>query len=55
MFGPVFGAAMIFGPTPEGLSEIGWRIGAVGVMMAIWWMAGAAPGAVHLRSDVSEN
>ena len=37
---------MVAGPTPQGLSEPGWWVAAVGIWMAVWWMTEALPLAV---------
>ena len=44
--GPALALLMTVLPPPEGLSADGWRIAAVGVLMAVWWMTEAAPLAV---------
>ena len=28
---------MMFSPAPSGLSDVGWDVAAVAVLMAIWW------------------
>jgi solute carrier family 13 (sodium-dependent dicarboxylate transporter), member 2/3/5 len=33
-------------PAPEGLDPAGWRVAALGVLMAVWWMSEAVPLAV---------
>lgn len=38
----VFGG-MLLAPAPEALGLEGWRVAAVGVLMAIWWMTEALP------------
>jgi len=38
----VFGG-MIAAPTPPGLSETGWNVAALTILMAIWWMTEALP------------
>jgi sodium-dependent dicarboxylate transporter 2/3/5 len=35
--------ALLVLPAPDGLSPAGWRVAAVGVLMAAWWMTEAAP------------
>ncbi len=37
---------MMASPAPDGLSQDGWWIGAVGIWMAVWWMTEALPLAV---------
>ncbi|NQU69370.1 MAG: DASS family sodium-coupled anion symporter [Rhodospirillales bacterium] len=44
--GPLLAAAMLLSPAPEGLSQQGWWIAGVGVLMAVWWMTEAVPLAV---------
>ncbi|MDP6707725.1 MAG: DASS family sodium-coupled anion symporter [Alphaproteobacteria bacterium] len=44
--GPLAAVALLASPAPDGLSEAGWRIAAVGVWMALWWMTEALPLAV---------
>ncbi|MCP4327273.1 MAG: DASS family sodium-coupled anion symporter [Alphaproteobacteria bacterium] len=50
LFGIIFGlaafAAMLVFPPPEGLNLAAWRVAAVAVLMAIWWLTEAAPVAV---------
>jgi len=36
-------AAMLLLPAPAGLSPVGWRVAAVAVLMATWWMTEALP------------
>jgi solute carrier family 13 (sodium-dependent dicarboxylate transporter), member 2/3/5 len=43
VLGPLAAAAMLAGLPPEGLSADGWRVAAVGVCMALWWMTEALP------------
>ena len=44
--GPMAAAAAVASPAPEGLSQDGWWIAAVGIWMAVWWMTEALPLAV---------
>ena len=37
---------MMFSPSPTGLSEIGWDVAAVAVLMAIWWATETVPVAI---------
>ena len=37
---------MMFLPAPSGLSEIGWDVAAVAVLMAIWWATETVPVAI---------
>ena len=37
---------MMFSPAPSGLSEIGWDVAAVAVLMAIWWATETVPVAI---------
>ena len=37
---------MMFSPAPSGLSEIGWDVAAVAVLMAIWWATETIPVAI---------
>ena len=44
----LWGGAALFAvllalPAPEGLSGAGWRVAAVGALMAVWWMTEALP------------
>jgi sodium-dependent dicarboxylate transporter 2/3/5 len=41
--GPALFLAMLALGPPEGLSPEGWRAGAVGVLMAVWWITEAIP------------
>ncbi|MDJ0949342.1 MAG: DASS family sodium-coupled anion symporter [Alphaproteobacteria bacterium] len=41
--GPVLATAILVSPAPEGLSQQGWWTGAVGLLMAVWWMTEALP------------
>ncbi|MBW2258596.1 MAG: anion permease, partial [Deltaproteobacteria bacterium] len=34
---------MLLAPTPEVLSDAGWRTAAVAVLMAVWWTSEAIP------------
>jgi sodium-dependent dicarboxylate transporter 2/3/5 len=34
---------MLLLPAPEGLSVLGWRVAAIGLLMAAWWMTEAVP------------
>jgi solute carrier family 13 (sodium-dependent dicarboxylate transporter), member 2/3/5 len=36
-------ALILLLPAPEGVSVAGWRVAAVGVLMAVWWMSEALP------------
>lgn len=38
--------AMIISPTPAGLSDIGWSVAAVAILMATWWATETIPVAV---------
>jgi len=38
---------MMFSPAPSGLSEVGWDVAAVAVLMAIWWALKQFP--LHYR------
>ncbi len=40
---PLVAAAMLLLPPPTGLDETGWRVAAVGLLMATWWMSEALP------------
>lgn len=44
--GPLLALLMLFADPPSGLSELGWRAAAIGVLMAIWWATEAVPIAV---------
>ncbi|MCP5115609.1 MAG: DASS family sodium-coupled anion symporter [bacterium] len=41
--GPLLAAAILVSPPPDGLTLEGWRTGAVGILMAVWWMTEALP------------
>lgn len=41
--GPVAAVALLLSNPPAGLSETGWRVAAVGVWMAVWWLTEAIP------------
>ncbi|HSL82562.1 MAG TPA: SLC13 family permease, partial [Thermoanaerobaculia bacterium] len=41
--GPALFALLLALPAPEGLSAAGWRVAAVGALMAVWWMTEALP------------
>ncbi|MDH3580354.1 MAG: anion permease, partial [Hyphomicrobiales bacterium] len=41
--GPLLAAAILVSPAPDGLSQQGWWTGAVGILMAAWWMTEALP------------
>ncbi|MEX2572057.1 MAG: DASS family sodium-coupled anion symporter [Gemmatimonadota bacterium] len=41
--GAIAFVVMLALPSPEGLPDEGWRMAAVGVLMAIWWMTEAIP------------
>ncbi len=41
--GPVVLVGMLLVPSPEGLSDAAWYTAAVGLWMAIWWIAEAIP------------
>ena len=43
---PLLTGVMLLLPAPEGLDEAGWRVAAVGLLMALWWMTEAVPLAV---------
>lgn len=43
VLGPLILVGMIFAPAPEGLSDAAWYTAAVGLWMAIWWIAEAIP------------
>lgn len=34
---------LVFAPAPDGLSAEGWRLAAVAVLMAVWWISEAIP------------
>ena len=34
---------MLVLPTPEGLSDAGWSVAAISLLMGIWWMTEAVP------------
>ena len=36
-------AVLLVLPAPEGLDATGWRVAAVGLLMAVWWMTEALP------------
>ena len=36
----------MFSPAPSGLSEVGWDVAAVAVLMAIWWATETVPVAI---------
>ena len=40
---PLAALALLLLPAPEGLGETGWRVAAVGLLMAAWWMSEALP------------
>ncbi|HEU0297974.1 MAG TPA: DASS family sodium-coupled anion symporter [Longimicrobium sp.] len=44
--GPAAFALLALLPAPGGLGAAGWRVAAVGVWMAVWWMSEAVPLAV---------
>lgn len=46
IIGPLVFVLMFISPSPEGLSDAGWRTAAVGLWMAIWWATEAIPVAV---------
>jgi len=46
VLGFVVTAIMLVLPPPAGLPPEGWRVAAVGVLMAIWWVSEAVPLAV---------
>ena len=41
--GPLFFAVILFIPHPETMNPEAWRVAAVGVLMAIWWVTEAIP------------
>jgi solute carrier family 13 (sodium-dependent dicarboxylate transporter), member 2/3/5 len=41
--GPVVFLIMLMMPVPEGLTEAAWKVAAVGIFMAIWWVSEAIP------------
>ena len=41
--GAVGCAALLALPAPDGLDPAGWRVAAVGLLMAVWWMTEALP------------
>ena len=43
LMGPIVAAAVLASPAPDGLSQQGWSIAAVGIWMAAWWMTEALP------------
>lgn len=43
LLGPALFAAMLLLPAPEGLAPVGWRVAAVAVLMAVWWVTEAVP------------
>ena len=42
---------MMFSPAPSGLSEVGWDVAAVAVLMAIWWATETVPVAITSVND----
>jgi len=43
LLGPVVAVLMLVLPEPTGLDPSGWRVAAVAVLMAIWWVCEALP------------
>lgn len=43
LLGPILFCVMLFVPAPAGLEPVGWRVAAVAVLMATWWMSEAVP------------
>ena len=43
LLGPLLCIAMLLLPTPEGLAPTGWKVAAVAVLMAVWWVSEAVP------------
>jgi sodium-dependent dicarboxylate transporter 2/3/5 len=43
LLGPALFCLMLFLPAPAGLEPVGWRVAAVAVLMATWWMTEAVP------------
>ncbi|NGM20103.1 DASS family sodium-coupled anion symporter [Roseomonas stagni] len=43
ILGPILFAVMLALPPPAGLEPVGWRVAAVAVLMATWWMTEAVP------------
>lgn len=41
--GPILFALVLISPPPAGLETSGWRIAAMGVLMAVWWITEAIP------------
>lgn len=41
--GPLLFAAMLMIPAPESMNPEAWRVAAVGVLMAVWWVTEAIP------------
>jgi len=41
--GPLLFAAMLMIPAPESMNAEAWRVAAVGVLMAVWWVTEAIP------------
>ena len=41
--GPILFVLFLLLPAPEGLSEAGWHVAAVGLLMAVWWITEAIP------------
>lgn len=41
--GPLILVLMLILPIPEGMTDVGWRTAAVGVLMATWWVTEAIP------------
>lgn len=41
--GPLLAGALLLTPPPSGLSQDGWSVAAIGVLMAVWWMTEALP------------
>ena len=43
LLGPAVFLVLVFIPQPEGLAVEGWRLAAVAVWMAVWWISEAIP------------
>ncbi|WP_237216407.1 SLC13 family permease [Falsiroseomonas oryziterrae] len=43
ILGPVLCVVMLLLPAPEGLPPAGWKVAAIAVLMAVWWVTEAIP------------
>ncbi|MBT6094341.1 MAG: DASS family sodium-coupled anion symporter [Rhodospirillaceae bacterium] len=43
VIGALLFAGLLFAPPPDGLTETGWRVAGVAVLMAVWWLSEAIP------------